>query len=139
MVDNGITRLLRKELVPSRHSTIEIEDNDGPFQSMCVHFHTYHSDVELHVPDVTITDLDAQESELEGKGYLEITLTCQLICNLKGFVPAEPQAGRPRVFNSYHPLQLSNLLAGDQWIREVRCRRSRADSRQTNRCRVCPG
>ena len=38
--------------------------------------------MELHVPDITITDLDAQESELEGKGYLEITLTvCQLFAN----------------------------------------------------------
>ena len=60
--------------------------------------------VELHVPDITTIDLDAQESGLEGKGYLLITLTCQLMCNLKGLLSAELQAGRPRVFNSYHAL-----------------------------------
>ena len=97
-----------------------------------MHFHAHHCYVELHVPDIPIFDLDAQESGLDGKGYLEITLTCQLMCNLKGLLPAEPQAGGPWVFNSYHALQLSNLLAGDQWIREVRCCRSRADSRRTN-------
>ena len=64
------------------------------------------------MPDITTIDLDAQESGLEGKGYLEITLTCQLICNSKGLLFAEPQAGRPWDFNSYHALQLSNLLAG---------------------------
>ena len=104
MVENGMTRLLGKELVPSRHSTVEIEDSDGQFRSMCVHFHAYHYYVELHVPDITTIDLDAQESRLEGKGYWEFTLTCQLICNLKGLLSAEPQAGRPRVFNSYHAL-----------------------------------
>ena len=65
------------------------------------HFHAYHYYVELHVPDLAITDLDAQESELEGQGYFEITLTCQLIYNLEGLLPAEPQACRPWVFNGY--------------------------------------
>ena len=110
----------------------EIEDIDGQFRSMCVDFHANNYFVELHVPDIPITDLDAQESELEGKGYLEITLTCQLIWNLKGLLPAEPQAGTPWVLNGYHALQLSNLLAAHQWIREVPCCSSRADSRQTN-------
>ena len=56
MVDNGMTGLLGKELVPSRHSTVEIQDNDGQFWSMCLHFHAYHYYVELHVPDVTIME-----------------------------------------------------------------------------------
>ena len=107
------------------------------FRSMW-HSHAYHYYVELQVPDIAITDLDAQESELEGQGYLEITLTCQLIYNLKGLLPAEPQAGRPWVFNGYLALQLSNLLAADQWIRGIPCCRSRADRRGTNCCRVCP-
>ena len=59
MVENGMTRLLGKELVPSRHSTVEIEDSDGQFRSMYVHFHAYHYYVELHVPDITTIDLDA--------------------------------------------------------------------------------
>ena len=112
MVEIGMTRLLGKELVPIRHSTVEIEDNDGQFRSMCVKIYAYHYYVELHVPDIATIDLDAEESGLEAKGYLEITLSCQLICNLKGLLSAEPQAGRPWVFNSYRALQLSNLLAG---------------------------
>ena len=95
----------------------EIEDFDGQFRSMW-QFHVYHYYVELHVPDIAIAHLDAQESELEGQGYLDITLTCQLIYNLKGILPAEPQAGRPWVFNGYHALQLSNSIAADRWIRE---------------------
>ena len=36
-----------------------------------MHFHTDQYYAVLHMPDITITDLDVQESELEGKGYLE--------------------------------------------------------------------
>ena len=107
----------------------EIEDIDGQFRSMCVHFHAYHYYVELHLPDIAITDLDTQESELEGKGYFKRTLSCQLICNLKGLLPAEQQAGRPWAFNGYDALQLSTLLAAEEWIREVPCCGSRTDRR----------
>ena len=50
MVENGMARLVCKELVRSRHSTIEIEDIDGRSRSMCVHFYACHYYVELHVP-----------------------------------------------------------------------------------------
>ena len=73
-----MTRLLGTGLVPNSHSTVEIEDIDGKVRSMCVHFHAYHCYVEVHVANVPITDLDAQESELDRKGYLEITPTCHL-------------------------------------------------------------
>ena len=48
----------------------EIEHIDGQFWSMS-HFRPYHYHVELRLLDIAITDLDAQESELEGQGYLE--------------------------------------------------------------------
>ena len=58
-----MTRLLDEELVPSRHSTSEVEDLDVQFGSMCVHFHVYHEYVEWHVPDITITDLDTKKAD----------------------------------------------------------------------------
>ena len=76
MVDNAMTTLLGRELVTTRHCTVEIDHIDGQFRSMCLHFYKCHCYVELHVLDMTITALDNQEKRLGSKGCLESTLTC---------------------------------------------------------------
>ena len=67
-----------------------------------MHFHAYHSYVELHVLDITTIDLDAQESGLEGKKALEQrnNKRWKMEENLFAYMPGEDTASQ--MFIKHH-------------------------------------